>query len=89
MGLNFGGLEGNVEGNGGRDDEEREASRQRILALRIREADAIRRQVNFDYFCFEKFFVTILFFSQELILERLDERAREVKRREEEKSKSQ
>jgi hypothetical protein len=30
-----------------------------------------------------------LFFFQELILERLDERAREVKRREEEKSKSQ
>jgi hypothetical protein len=88
MGLNFGGIEGNVEGNGGRDDEEREASRQRILALRIREADAIRRQVNFDYFCFENF-LTILFFFQKLILERLDERAREVKRREEEKSKSQ
>ena len=56
MGLNFGGIEGNVEGNGGRDDEEREASRQRILALRIREADAIRRQVNFDYIFVLKIF---------------------------------
>ena len=48
MGLNFGGIEGNVEGNGGRDDEDRESSRQRILALKVREADAMRRQVIFS-----------------------------------------
>ena len=50
MGLNFGGIEGNVEGNGGRDDEDRESSRQRILALKVREADAMRRQVIFRLF---------------------------------------
>ena len=55
MGLNFGGIEGNVEGNGGRDDEDREASRQRILALKVREADAMRRQVIFSINFFENF----------------------------------
>ena len=58
MGLSFGGIGSDGgEGNGGRDDEDREASRQRIIALKAREADAIRRQVIiFLIDFFEKFY---------------------------------
>ena len=61
MGLNFGGIEGNVEGNGGRDDEDRESSRQRILALKVREADAMRRQVTFSIIILKTFLKIFLF----------------------------
>ena len=46
MGLSFGGIGSDGgEGNGGRDDEDREEQYQRMIALKARESDAIRRQV--------------------------------------------
>ena len=61
MGLSFGGIGSDGgEGNGGRDDEDREASHQRMIALKAREADAIRRQViNFSVDFFENFFINL------------------------------
>ena len=57
MGLSFGGIGSDGgEGNGGRDDEDREASHQRMIALKAREADAIRRQVINFWLIFLKIF---------------------------------
>ena len=62
MGLSFGGIGSDGgEGNGGRDDEDREASRQRIIALKAREADAIRRQVIITWLSFLKNLLLIFF----------------------------
>ena len=57
MGLSFGGIGSDGgEGNGGRDDEDREEQYQRMIALKARESDAIRRQViNFLVDFFENF----------------------------------
>jgi hypothetical protein len=59
MGLSFGGIGSDGgEGNGGRDDEDREEQYQRMIALKARESDAIRRQViNFWLIFFEKIFI--------------------------------
>ena len=57
MGLSFGGIGSDGgEGNGGRDDEDSEASYQRMIALKAREADAIRRQVINFWLIFLKIF---------------------------------
>ena len=46
MGLSFAGIgTDGGGGNGGRDDEDREEQYQRMIALKARESDAIRRQV--------------------------------------------
>ena len=63
MGLSFGGIGSDGgEGNGGRDDEDREEQYQRMIALKARESDAIRRQViNFRLNFFEKILLIFLF----------------------------
>ena len=63
MGLSFAGIgTGGVEGNGGRDDEDREEQYQRMIALKARESDAIRRQVIITWLSFfEKILLIFLF----------------------------
>jgi hypothetical protein len=61
MGLSFAGNVGGG-GNGGRDDEYREEQNQRMIALKAREADAIRRQVIITWLSFfEKFIINFFF----------------------------
>jgi hypothetical protein len=59
MGLSFAGIgTGGGGGNGGRDDEDREEQYQRMVALKARESDAIRRQVIITWLSlFEKNFI--------------------------------
>ena len=63
MGLSFGGIGSDGgEGNGGRDDEDREEQYQRMIALKARESDAIRRQVIITWLSFfEKILLIFLF----------------------------
>jgi hypothetical protein len=62
MGLSFAGNVGGG-GNGGRDDEYREEQYQRMIALKAREADAIRRQVIITWLSFLKNLLLIFLFD--------------------------
>ena len=62
MGLSFAGIgTGGGGGNGGRDDEDREEQYQRMVALKARESDAIRRQVTITWLSFLKNLLLIFF----------------------------